>query len=216
MKRWGGILVATLALAAICLLAVGTQPAQAGETYKLKIANWYAPAHPVNIALKEKFLPAIKEGTGGKVEGFIYDSSQLGGEREFTEGVRIGTIEMATLSSGAVPGFFAPVMVGDAVHTRSFISDRYAKPDVRPVGALVVTTEAAHNGRFSLKWDFSKAAGKGGLYDRNGAKQRYSCNGFLRTAVCQYELAAVEPRRNQFRFITQLRYTFILCPENVQ
>jgi TRAP-type C4-dicarboxylate transport system substrate-binding protein len=95
MKRRGGILVATLVLAAICLLAVGTPTVQAGETYKLKIANWYAPGHPVNIALKEKFLPAIKEGTGGKVEGFLYDSSQLGGEREFTEGVRIGTIEMA-------------------------------------------------------------------------------------------------------------------------
>jgi tripartite ATP-independent transporter DctP family solute receptor len=95
MKRWGGLLVAALVLSAVCLLAVGTPAAQAGETYKLKIANWYAPNHPVNIALKEKFLPAIKEGTGGKVEGFIYDSSQLGGEREFTEGVRIGTIEMA-------------------------------------------------------------------------------------------------------------------------
>ena len=95
MKRRAGILVATLVLTAICLLAVGLPTVQAGETYKLKIANWYAPSHPVNIALKEKFLPAIKEGTGGKVEGFLYDSSQLGGEREFTEGVRIGTIEMA-------------------------------------------------------------------------------------------------------------------------
>ncbi len=77
-----------------CLAAFSAAPASAADTYKLKIANWYAPSHPVNIALKEKFLPAIKDGTGGKVEGFIYDSSQLGGEREFTEGVRIGTIEM--------------------------------------------------------------------------------------------------------------------------
>lgn len=59
------------------------------------MANWYAAAHPVNAALRDKFIPMVKEGTQGKVEVFIYDNSQLGGEREFTEGVRIGTIEMA-------------------------------------------------------------------------------------------------------------------------
>jgi hypothetical protein len=47
------------------------------------------------------------------------------------------------------------------------IADRYAKPEAKPVGALRVTDEAAHTGRFSLKWDFSQAAGKGFLYDRN-------------------------------------------------
>jgi len=77
----------------ISLIPVGSEAL--GQTYKIKVANWYAPGHPVNIALKEKFIPMVKEGTQGKVEVFIYDSSQLGGEREFTEGVRIGTIEMA-------------------------------------------------------------------------------------------------------------------------
>ena len=47
------------------------------------------------------------------------------------------------------------------------IADRYSKPESKPVGALRVTDEAAHSGRFSLKWDFSKAVGKGFLYDRN-------------------------------------------------
>jgi hypothetical protein len=47
------------------------------------------------------------------------------------------------------------------------IADRYSKPEDKPVGALRVSDEAAHTGRFSLKWDFNKAAGKGFLYDRN-------------------------------------------------
>jgi hypothetical protein len=34
----------------------------------------------------------------------------------------------------------------------------YPKPDEKPAGALVVTDEAAHSGRFSLKWDLSKVA----------------------------------------------------------
>jgi hypothetical protein len=36
------------------------------------------------------------------------------------------------------------------------ITDRYSKPEAKPVGALVVTDEVAHSGRYSLKWDFSK------------------------------------------------------------
>lgn len=34
----------------------------------------------------------------------------------------------------------------------------YPKPNERPAGALIVTDEAAHSGRFSLKWDLSKVA----------------------------------------------------------
>jgi len=44
------------------------------------------------------------------------------------------------------------------------IADAYSTPEKRPVGALSVTDEVAHSGRFSLKWDFSKAAGKGSVY----------------------------------------------------
>ena len=47
------------------------------------------------------------------------------------------------------------------------IADRYSKSEAKPVGALRVTEEAAHTGRYSLKWDFSQATGKGSLYDRN-------------------------------------------------
>ena len=34
----------------------------------------------------------------------------------------------------------------------------YPKPNEKPAGALIVTDEAAHSGRFSLKWDLSKVA----------------------------------------------------------
>jgi len=47
------------------------------------------------------------------------------------------------------------------------IADPYAKLDTKPVGALAVTDEEPHSGRFALKWDFSKAAGKGFLYAKN-------------------------------------------------
>ena len=45
------------------------------------------------------------------------------------------------------------------------IADRYSKSEAKPAGALSVTDEIAHSGRYCLKWDFSKAAGKGSVYD---------------------------------------------------
>ena len=45
------------------------------------------------------------------------------------------------------------------------IAERYSKSEAKPVGALVVTDEVAHSGRYCLKWDFGNAVGKGSLYD---------------------------------------------------
>ena len=47
------------------------------------------------------------------------------------------------------------------------IADPYSKLEEKPVGALRVTDDEAHTGRYGLKWDFSKAAGKGSLYEGN-------------------------------------------------
>lgn len=58
----------------------------------IKIANYYAENHPQNIALREEFVPYIKEHTGMDVE--IYPNSALGAARQFTNGVRTGSIEM--------------------------------------------------------------------------------------------------------------------------
>ncbi len=63
-------------------------------TREIKLANFYAPTHPVNIALREVFVPMIEEGSNGRFTVQVFDSSSLGAERELTEGVQLGTIEM--------------------------------------------------------------------------------------------------------------------------
>ncbi|HEY5909881.1 MAG TPA: glycoside hydrolase domain-containing protein [Verrucomicrobiae bacterium] len=45
------------------------------------------------------------------------------------------------------------------------IADPYAKAEEKPIGALAVTDEVAHSGRYCLKWDFGKMNGKGAIYD---------------------------------------------------
>jgi len=48
-----------------------------------------------------------------------------------------------------------------------YITDPYSKPEAKPVDALLVADEVAHSGRYSLKWDFAKAEGKGSVYGRD-------------------------------------------------
>ena len=80
----------------------------------IKLAN-SGPNNPDNRTVKavEIFAAMVEKGTNGEVEVQAHHASALGNEREALEGVRMGTIQMGTLSSGPVPGFFAPVMAFD-------------------------------------------------------------------------------------------------------
>ncbi|MHB8763458.1 MAG: DctP family TRAP transporter solute-binding subunit [Deferrisomatales bacterium] len=106
MRRTARILAAVAALA---LAATG-----ASAKVVIKVAN-AGPNAPDNRTVKavEIFKQLVEKGTNGEVEVRAYHASSLGNEREALEGIRMGTIEMGTLTSGPVPGFFPPVMVYD-------------------------------------------------------------------------------------------------------
>ena len=97
-KPMVGVLVFfILVLVPLVLFAGGTQEDASGGvagTTTIKLANFYAPSHPVNVALRETFVPMVEEMSEGRYVVEVYDSSTLGAERELTEGVRLGTIEM--------------------------------------------------------------------------------------------------------------------------
>lgn len=80
------------------------------ETKPLKIATYYADAHPTSIALAEVFKPMVDEGTQGRYEVEIYGNNALGGEAEFNEGVKTGTIEMCV--TGNIMGDQFPALYG--------------------------------------------------------------------------------------------------------
>ncbi|MGG1597157.1 TRAP transporter substrate-binding protein [Paenibacillus naphthalenovorans] len=65
---------------------------QAAKT--IKVANYFAPEHPQNVALREKFKPLVETNSNGTLKVEIYDNNKLGAEKEFYNGVRSGTIEM--------------------------------------------------------------------------------------------------------------------------
>ena len=70
------------------------RPLAAQQARRLKVANFYAADHSMNRALREVFIPKLESYTKGALTASIHDNSSLGSERELTEGVRIGTIEM--------------------------------------------------------------------------------------------------------------------------
>lgn len=109
MRRFG-FLVACV-FVGLGLVASGPHGAEAAK-FTIKVAN-AGPNNPDNrtVMAVDMFKRMVESQTKGDIEVRAYHASSLGNEREALEGVKIGTIEMATLSSGPVPGFFAPVMV---------------------------------------------------------------------------------------------------------
>jgi len=63
------------------------------KTFKIKVANWYAPEHPQNLALA-KFKEIVEEKSEGNIIVEIYDNSKLGSEDVFIDSVKNGTVEM--------------------------------------------------------------------------------------------------------------------------
>jgi len=80
----------------------------------LRISN-AGPANPSDktYVANSIFETLVERGTDGRIEVECYHASELGNERETFEGMQMGTIEMGTLTTGALPGFFKPIMVLD-------------------------------------------------------------------------------------------------------
>ena len=75
------------------VLVLGLSGQAQAQTYKIKVANWYAPAHPQNVSLT-KLKEILAERTDGKIELQIFPNCQLGHETTFIESVKTGTVEM--------------------------------------------------------------------------------------------------------------------------
>lgn len=98
-----------VSLLVVTLMASGAMAAKI-----IKLAN-AGPDNPDNRTVKAVaiFADMVEKGTNGEVKVQAYHARKLGDEREALEGIRMGTIQMGTLTSGPVPGFFPKVMVFD-------------------------------------------------------------------------------------------------------
>jgi TRAP-type C4-dicarboxylate transport system substrate-binding protein len=80
---------------------------------KLKLAS-VTPTHHAYSDGAREFARLIEEGTGGEVIVKVFPGGQLGkGERELLEGMQVGTIDLAVISTGPVSNFSPDIGVLD-------------------------------------------------------------------------------------------------------
>ncbi len=99
-------------LFAMALLGIIANPLWASDNkvYKLRLASVSGPSHLHNVVMKE-WAEEVKKETNGRLVIVVLDGAQLGGEREYIEGMRLGTIDMAQVSTGPISSFVPQFMV---------------------------------------------------------------------------------------------------------
>ena len=115
----------TLSVAAL------VQPAWAADT-TIRIASVTGPAHHHNVSLRWFADRVAARDVGLTIE--VLDGAQLGGERDYIEGMMLGSIQMAQVSTAPVSGFIPefdlfslPYLIRDTDHFKNVVTG--------PVGA---------------------------------------------------------------------------------
>lgn len=101
-----------VALAMVVAFAgvVAIPAAFAGPT--IKFAHVNAVSHAINLSA-EKFKELVEARSGGSIKVQVYPASQLGNEKDLAEGVKMGTVDMISISSGMLAMFLPPMGVFD-------------------------------------------------------------------------------------------------------
>lgn len=119
-SRWLRKLLIGASLAAAFAL-----PAAAQTAYKMA----YALSQQSHYgAAGDAFARTLEQGSGGKLKVQQFGNSALGGEREVIEGLQLGTIDLAVLSTGATMNFVPaagvfdiPFLLRDLEHARKVL-----------------------------------------------------------------------------------------------
>lgn len=91
----GAVLLASLALSAQVAMA---------KAKVIKVATVTQPTHIYNVGM-EYFANLVHEKSNGALEVQVFPASQLGSERDFIEGLQLGTLEMTLTSTGPLGNF---------------------------------------------------------------------------------------------------------------
>ena len=154
---------------AVLMAIVWTGQVVAAE-YKatMKLASTQNMDHPYMVGA-QKFADLIKERTKGRITIKLYPSNQLGkGEREMTEGIQQGAIDLLVTSTGPLGGFSPSINILDF----PFLFRDFKHVDLVLDGAI---------GQKLLK-DFEKADIKALAFWENGFRHLTNSKGPVRKA----------------------------------
>jgi len=97
----------------IATAAVFASSAIAAPKYTIKIGSIDSDSHPTIQSIKQEFVGPVQKLSKGRIKVELYANSQLGGDRELSEGVQLGTIQMAIPATSPLAGFDKRVQVLD-------------------------------------------------------------------------------------------------------
>ncbi len=114
-----------LSFIACASLAVLAAPVSAQTTFKMNVA---VPQNSHYGVAVDKFAEEIEKRTNGRYKIQNFYASALGNEREATEAVQLGTLDMTLTSTGPIPNFVPelaildiPFLFRDYAHARSVL-----------------------------------------------------------------------------------------------
>ncbi len=98
---------------AVLMAILWAGPAAAEYKAAMKLACTQSMDHPYMVGA-QKFADLIRERTKGRITIKLYPSNQLGkGEREMTEGIQQGAIDLLVTSTGPLGGFSPSINILD-------------------------------------------------------------------------------------------------------
>jgi tripartite ATP-independent transporter DctP family solute receptor len=135
------------ALPALAVAAMSPAVAQQQQDVKFRFATVQQPG--IYLEGITKFSKLVGERTGGKVQIEVFCCSQLGGERQIMDGVKLGTIGMGSIGatgSAIYDLLFMPFIFRDLDHALKVVNgpvgakwqdDFFKQTGVRQIGYLI-------------------------------------------------------------------------------
>ena len=112
--------------AAVLSMGALAHPALAADK-TIRVASVTGPSHHHNVSLRWFADQVAARDAGLKIE--VLDGAQLGGERDYIEGMMLGSIQMAQVSTAPVSGFIPefdlfslPYLIRDTDHFKAVVA----------------------------------------------------------------------------------------------
>ena len=84
-----------------------------GAEFTIKVGTIVSETHPDYIVMNSVFKPLVETNSKGRIAVELFPNGQLGDDREMTEAVQLGSIEICIQATGALASFDKRVQVLD-------------------------------------------------------------------------------------------------------
>ncbi len=89
----------------LLVMSVFALPAFAAPEYTIKVGSIVSDTHSDMLSMRKVFVPYVEGESKGRIKVELYPNGQLGGDREMSESVQMGVIQMALPATSVLAGF---------------------------------------------------------------------------------------------------------------